>query len=151
MRRKKRAASIQRLAPISFEGVGEIVQRHVEQKPQKPVGHAIDEQLVSRIVDHPAAADEARSEHRIVSLAEHLPVAHHIAAVVGFVGHHDDHRVALAMIDPADNRAAETMLAGILYGADGGNARRQPLHHRPGGIRAAVIHRHDFVLHAVQP
>ena len=84
------------LPPVGFEGVGEIVQRNVEQHAQKQIRHAVQQQLVRRVVDHAAAAHEARAEDRVPAFVQHFPVAHHVAAVVRFVGHHDDHGVARA-------------------------------------------------------
>ena len=79
-------------------------------------------QFVRGIVDHSAAADEARPEDRVPPSSQQLPVANHVAAIVGFIGHHDHHGVSPAVIDAADDRPAETVFAGILHRPQRGNA-----------------------------
>ena len=73
------------------------------------IGQAVDDQLEARIIDDAAAFDEAAAEDAVVTLVQGLPVAHHVAAIVGFVGHHDDDGVALHGVEPADDGAAEAV------------------------------------------
>jgi hypothetical protein len=60
-------------------------------------------------------------------------------------------RVAPAVIDATDDRPAKTVIACILYRPQGGHARDEVAQHGPGGVAAAVVHGHDFVLDIVQP
>ena len=75
--------------------------------------------LDQRVVDHAAAPDEARAEDRIPAFVQHVPVANHVAAIVRFVGHHDHHRIALHVIEPVNDRAAEAVT-----GRHSGSGRR---------------------------
>ena len=45
VRRDERAAALDDLAPVGFEGVGGVVERNAEQAPDEEIGQAVDEQL----------------------------------------------------------------------------------------------------------
>ena len=61
---------------------------------QEQVRQAVEQELKPRIVDHASAANKAGAENGVPTLAQDLPVANHIAAVIGFIGHHDNDGVA---------------------------------------------------------
>ena len=94
MRRDERPATLDNCFPVGLEGVGRVVEPDAKKDPYEEIGHAIQHQLKPWIVNRSAAGHEATSKHAFPSLVQHLPVAHDVAAVVAFVGHHDDHCVA---------------------------------------------------------
>ena len=150
MRGQEWPAAVERFAAVSLEGVGEVVQRNVEQPPKEEVGHAVDDQLVLGVVDHAAAANEPGTENRIPTFAQETPVADHVPAVVGFIGHHDHDGIPAAGVDAESDRSAKAVLSGIPHGTQSGDAPAEILEGLPGGIRAAVVHRDDFVWNVVQ-
>src|SRR5260370_23163296 len=109
MRREERATTVQRALAISLESVSEIVQWYMKQESQKRVGEAIDQQFVRGVVDDAAPADETRAESRVPPLVEQFPIADHITAIIGFVGHHDDYGVAGAVVDSEDHGTPKTV------------------------------------------
>src|SRR6202040_1763960 len=93
VRRKKRAASVDHVAPVGFKGVSHVVELNAKQQSEKKVGGAVDDILHTRVVDDAATPDEAASKDAIVTGPQLLPIAHDVTAIVGFIGHHDGHRV----------------------------------------------------------
>ena len=88
MRREKWPATFDCAAPIRLERVRKIIQRDAEQDAQKEVCQPIEQQLMDRVIDHGPAPHESRPKNCISAFIKHLPIQHHIATVVGLVGHH---------------------------------------------------------------
>ena len=120
---------------------------HTDKKIRQPV----HEQFHSRIINRAAALDKAAAENAVPALIQQFPVAHGVAGVIGFIRHHDDHRVAGGISQAEGNRAAETVLTLVLQ-------RTQ----RTGTlvfnccstchvlVSTAVVHHHDLMRDVVQ-
>src|SRR5262249_2732938 len=91
----ERTASIDDCFPVSFEGVGRVVQFDVKKELQKFVGKAIYAKLYPRIIDHPASFRKSAAKYAIPPLAQFLPVSNDVATIIGFVSHHDHGSVPL--------------------------------------------------------
>ena len=51
----------------------------------------------------------AAAEHAVPPVVQFLPIAHDVAAVIRFIGHHDDHCITAKVIETVHNRATETV------------------------------------------
>lgn len=147
--RENRAYAIDHSFAIGFEGVGRIVKAVVEEDPHKRVCQAVYKEFDRWIVDDPAALHEAAAEDAIIALVQLLPVAHHIAAIIRFVGHHDDERIALGGIQAAGDGPPKAVQIFILHRSQRGNLLANLLENGLGAVLAAVVHHHDFVRDAV--
>ncbi len=88
---------------------------------------------------------KARAENGIPTLAQDLPVADDIGAVVGFIRHHHHHGVYGFVIESVRNGATEAAVAEVLDRPEFRDAGADLLEQAPGGVRAAIVHDHDFV------
>lgn len=89
--------------------------------------------------------EEAAAEDAVVAFIEGLPVANDIAAVVGFVGHHDDHGITSHGVEALGDRTPEAVRTGILDRAEGGDFCDFALEDLPSGVSGTVVHHDDFV------
>ena len=80
-----------------------------------------------RIVNRPAAGNETAAEHTLPPVVEQLPVAHDIATVVAFVGHHHDDGIARHVIQPVPRRPGRNRAGPDSGAAPARHARRQTL------------------------
>src|SRR5258707_557117 len=117
MRGNNGPTSIDHGLPICFEGIGGVVELDPKEDTQEVIREAIDPQLDRRVIDDAAALDEAAAEDAVPAFVELLPVANDVAAVVRFVGHHDDSGVAPHFLQAPIDGASEARLTQILNGA----------------------------------
>ena len=92
----------------------------------------------------------AAAEHGVVSFLQFLPVPDDVAAVVRFVGHHDDDGLAAGRLDPADNGPSESVTALVPDGMQLGDALFEALQHLPRAVPAAIVNDEDLVRDAVE-
>ncbi len=130
---------------VRLEGVGGVIEFDPEKQLEKLVGKPVDKKLDPGIIDSPAALDEAATKNAIISFVEFLPVTHNIPAVVRFIGHHNDYRIAAHVVQSADDSPPEAVRADVLHRLQLWQAALQFLDHLPGMIGAAVVHIDDFV------
>ena len=150
VRREDRAYAIDHSFAVGFEGIGRVVEAVIEEGPHKRICQAVYKEFDRWIVDDPAALHEAAAEDTIIALVQLVPVAHHIAAIIGFVGHHDDKRIALGGIQAAGDGPPEAVQLFILDRSQRGNPLANLLENGPSAVLAAIVHHHDFVRHAVK-
>lgn len=74
-----------------------------------------------------------------------MPVAHDIAAVIGFVGHHDDHSIARHGVEPLRDRTPKAVWTETLDRAEGGDFCGFALEDLPSGVCGTVVHHNDFM------
>ena len=117
MRRKQGLATFNHRAAVRLESIRGVVERNAKQYADERVGQAIQAQLQPGIIDDPTAFHKARAEHGVPALVERDPIAHYVAAIVRFIGHHDDHRITVHLLQSANDGAAETVGGFILYQA----------------------------------
>ena len=94
--------------------------------------------------------EEAAAEDAVVAFIQGLPVADDIAAVVGFVGHHNDHGITSHGVESLGDRTPEAMRTGILDRAEGGDFGGFTLKDFPSGVCGTVIHHDDFVWNSMK-
>src|SRR5215470_11809760 len=104
----------------------------MEHQAEEQIRHAVDQQFVSWIVDDGAAANKAGAKYCIPPFVEKLPVPDDIPAIVRLIGHHDDHRLALAMVNPVDNGPAKAIFGGVLDWPECWDPATKALEDRPG-------------------
>ena len=150
VRREDRAYAIDHSFAVGLEGVRRIVKAVVEEDPHKRICQAVYKEFDRWIVDDPAALHEAAAEDTIIALVQLVPVAHHIAAIIGFIGHHDDERIAIGGIQAAGDSPPEAVQLFILHRSQRGNPLAHLLENGPGAVLATIVHHHDFMRHAVQ-
>ena len=80
-----------------------------------------------------------------------LPVAHYIAAIVRFVGHHDYDCVPTHAPQAALDRATKSVWRPVLDQTGLGNPLAEQCNDVGCAIHATVIYNDDFVFYAVQP
>jgi len=149
MRREDGADAVDAGAAVGFEGVGGVVEV-AGVNGAELVGGAVQRELEGRVVDDSAVFEEAAAEDAIVAFVECMPVAHDIAAVVGFVRHHDDHGIARHGVEPLRDRTPEAVRTGILDRAEGGDFRGFALEDLPCGVCGTVVHHDNFVWNSMQ-
>jgi len=121
MRREDGADAVDAGAAVGFEGVGGVVEAVAKENADEGICGAVQRELEGRIVDDAAVLEEAAAEDAVVAFVECMPVAHDIATVVGFVGHHDDQGIARDRVEPLRDRTPEAVRTGILDRAEGGD------------------------------
>jgi len=150
MRGDERPASVYDFAPVGFEGVGGVVEADAKEHFQEQVGHPVDKQLDFGVVHHAAALHKTAAKHTIPTLVQLLPVAHHVAAIVRFIRHHDYHGIALEVVKPADYGPPKTVQTFIPERFQLRQPCLQVAQQLPGSIGAAVVHHHDFMRNVAQ-
>lgn len=150
MRGEDGADAVDDFAAVSFEGVRGVVEAMAEEEANEEVRGAVEGELEGWVVDHAAVLEEAAAEDAVVPFIELFPITDDIAAVIGFIGHHDDHSIACHGIQPADDGAAETVGTGVFNGAEGGDFCGFGLEDLPSGIGGAVVHHDDFMWDAAE-
>ena len=105
-----------------------------EDGTDEEVRGAVQRELEGRIVDDAAVLEEAAAEDAVVAFVECMPVAHDIAAVIGFVGHHDDHSITSHGVEALRDRTPEAVRTGILDGAKSRDFRGFALEDLPSGV-----------------
>jgi len=131
--------------PVGFEGVRCVVKAVVKEDANKGVREAVQEELHAGIVNRSPALDETAPEHTVESLVELFPIPDDVPAVVGFVGHHDDDRIACHGIQTADERPSQAVRTRVPDRFEMGEFFLFLLQDRPGAVGRAVIHDNDFM------
>src|SRR5262245_46276667 len=80
--RQKRAATLDDIRAVCFEGIGDIVVVKVEEQPNKLMRQPIDHQLELRVVLHTTPGKKPRPEGTIGSVAKNIKVADQIVGTV---------------------------------------------------------------------
>ena len=150
MRGEERCAAVDDAAAVGFEGVGRVVEADVKDDSDEEVGHPVEDVFDEGVVDGAAASDEAGAEDAIDAAVEFFEVTDDVAAIVGFVGHHDDDGVAGVVAEAALDGAAEAVEGGVLYGFEDGEFCREFGEDFPGVVGTAVIDDDDFVGNVVE-
>ncbi len=88
--------------------------------------------------------EEAAAEDAVGAFIEGLPVADDIAAVVGFVGHHDDRGITGHGVEALGDRSPEAVRSGILDRAEDGDFGSFALEDLPSGVGRTVVDHNDF-------
>ena len=114
MRGEDGADAVDDRAAVGFEGVGGVVETVAKEEADEEVCGAVQSELEGRVVDHAAVLEEATAEDAVVAFIEGLPVANDIAAVVGFIGHHDDHGITGHGVEAVGDCTPEAVRTGIL-------------------------------------
>jgi hypothetical protein len=117
---------------------------------EKQVRQTIQPQFEEWVINHATALDEAAAKDTVKAFVQFLPVTDDVAAVVGFVCHHNDYGVALHVIESADDSSAKSVTAFILNGVQIRNALLHFEQLFPGPILAAIIDDYDFVRDIVE-
>ncbi len=141
MLREERLDRLDHLAAVALEGVGRVVVAVAEEDADEPVGEAVDRELQPRVVVDPGAGHEARAEGAVPALLEQPVVADDVLRVVGGVGHHDHHRVALEQVEAGADRHPEALF--VMGAADlhPRVAGADLLDHGGGAVLAGVVDR----------
>lgn len=150
MRREDGADAVDDRAAVGFEGVGGVVQAVAKEEADEGIRGAVQSELEGRIVDDSAVLEEAAAEDAVVAFVECMPVAHDIAAVVGFVGHHDDYGIARHGVEPLRDRTPKAVRTGILDRAEGGDFRGFAFEDLPSGVCGTVVDHDNFVRNSMQ-
>ena len=150
VRRENGAYAIDHGFAVGLEGVSRVVEAMIEEDSHERIGQAVYKEFDRWIVDNSAALHEAAAEDTIIALVELLPVTHHITTIIGFIGHHDDKRIALGGIQAAGDGPPEAVQLFILHRSQHGNPLAHLLENGPSAVLAAIVHHHDFMRHAMQ-
>src|SRR5215470_9537375 len=89
MWRNQRTAAINYSFAVRLESVCGVVQSDAEKYLQEKIGHSIQNQFHPRIIDHASAFHKTAAKNTFVAFIEFLPVTDDIAAIVGFIRHHN--------------------------------------------------------------
>lgn len=150
MRGEDRADAIDDFPAIGLEGVRCIIQAVAEEEPDEKICRSVQGELKGWVVDHTAVLDETAPKDALVAFVEFFPVADNIAAVVGFVGHHDDNGVANHGIKATRDGATEAVRSGVFDGTQGRDFCGFALQNLPSGVSGPVIHHNDFMGNAAK-
>src|SRR5215813_7165023 len=114
MRRQKGPAAVDNRPSICLKSIGSVIDAAMKQNSQEPVRHAVENQFVKWVIDQPTATNKARTEDSVPTFIEQPPIRNDIAAVVAFVGHHNDSRVTGHLIKSERDCSSKPILAGVL-------------------------------------
>ena len=145
MRGEDGADAVDDRAAVGFEGVRGVVEAVAKEDADEEVCGAVERELEGRIVDHSAVLQEATAEDAVVAFIEGLPVANDIAAIIGFVGHHNNHGITGHGVETLGDRTPEAVRTGILDRAEGGDFGGFALEDLPSGVGGTVVHHDDFM------
>src|SRR5450755_248664 len=132
MRRDERATAFDHFLAIGLKGVGGVVEFDAEKDFEKKICETIQKQFDLWIIDHASAFDEPAAKDAIVALVQSIPVTHDIAAIVGFIGHHNNNRVATHLIETPADRPSKSVRPRISRRGQSSNPRSQILENFPG-------------------
>src|SRR5690242_2796490 len=104
MRRQEWPATIERIAAIRFECIGEVIKRYVECNSQEHVGESVQHQFVEWVIDNTAAPNESRAENGVPAGIQQMPISNDVPAIVRLIRHHDNHRIAAHVIKTMRDR-----------------------------------------------
>lgn len=110
----------------------------------------VKQEFVAGIVGYATSAHKARTENCIPTLAQHLPVADDISAIVGFISYHYHYGVPGYVIESICNGAPKAVVAEISDWPTFWDAGMDLLEQTPSGVRAAIVHDHDSVANLLQ-
>src|ERR1051326_6822636 len=150
MRRVEWPAAFDHLTAISLERVGGVIERDAKQQLDKTICAMVHKQFEPRVVNGAATLDKAAAEYAVPPLVKSFPVTHDIAAIVGFISHHDDYGVPFTVVNSPGNSAAKAGQAGVLCRRKLGDGFLQFAKDVPGRVRTAIIHNHDLVRHVME-
>ena len=150
MRGEERLATFNDGAAVGLECVGGVVKRIAEEHADEEIGDAIEAQFEPRVIDDAAALHEARAENCVPAFVQHIPIADDVAAIVGFIGHHDHGGVAFHLVQTCDDGAAEAVWWAVPDQACFRDTLAERRHNGCGAIGAAVVNDDDFVRDIVE-
>ena len=125
MRRNEWPAAIDCDFPIGFERIGRVVELDVKEKAQKSVGRSVYQQLQLRIIDDRAATHKSASENAIESFVQFFPITNHVAAVIRFIRHHNNHGVAFHFVEPPNHCSSIAWFRFVLQRSHLGDLARE--------------------------
>src|SRR5712671_2015973 len=102
------------------------------------------------MADGDAAFNETASEDAIPTLIQMHPVPNGIAGIIGCVGHHDYHGIALSRIESLNDSGPITANAVVPNDAKRRVLAGEFLHDGPRAIQASVVHHDNFMWNPVQ-
>ena len=145
---EQRLDGLDHLAAVGLEGVRRVVEAMAEQDADEPVREPVQHQLGQRVVDHRRLGQEARAEDAVVALLEQAVVAHQVVRVVGAVGHHQRHRVALEAVEARADREPEPARVVRAQAPDLRVLGGDRVDDRDRAVHARVVDHEDLVLDA---
>ncbi len=98
----------------------------------------------------PPAFHETTAKHTVKSLIQQSPVTHDISTVIGLISHHDDDRIATAVVDAMHDGSTKSMMFIVLYRVQCRHTVLQICQDLPGLIGTPVVDNHDFVGNIVE-
>ena len=146
----QRLAAVDGGLAVGLECVGRIIEAMPEQQPDEAVEDPVQNQLVRRVIDDATTFEKAATEHRVRTLVEKMPIANHVPAIVGFVGHHNYRSISLHRGEAVKDGAADSMPLRILNRVELRDAFFEFGEDLPRAVGTAIINHHDFVRHLIE-
>src|SRR4029077_2591734 len=81
---------------------------------QELVRNSVQKEFQQWVIYNSSARHETGPKNAVISFIERVPVPNHVANIVRFVSHHDDHGIALCLVQTPDDRSAKSMQLGVL-------------------------------------
>ena len=80
-----------------------------EEELQELVGDSVQKEFEPWVIYNSSARHETGPENAVISFVEYVPVPNHVANIVRFVSHHDNHGIALCVVQAPDDRSPKPM------------------------------------------
>jgi hypothetical protein len=80
-----------------------------EDELQELVRNSVQKEFEPWVIYNSSAPHKTAAKNAVISFIEHVPVPNHVANIVRFVSHHDNHGIALCLVQAPDDRSAKHM------------------------------------------
>src|SRR5262245_52881251 len=114
MPRQKRAAPVDSRFPIGFECIGNVVVLKSEEELQGLVRNSVQKEFERWVIYNSPAPGETAPKNAVISFVERVPVPNHVANIVRFVSHHNNHGIALCPVQAPDGRSPKPAQPSVL-------------------------------------
>src|SRR5207249_8370612 len=121
-----------------------------EEELQQLVRDSVQNELEPWVIYNSSTPHETAPKNAVISFVEYVPVPNHVANIVRFVSHHDNHGIAMCPVQAPDDRSPKPMRLDVLRRHKIWEAKIQFFQNFPGAVVTPIIHDYDLVRHIIK-
>ena len=121
-----------------------------EEELQELVRNPVQKEFEPWVIYSSSALHETAAENAVISFVEHIPVPNHVANIIRFVSHHDNHGIALRLVQAPNDRSPKPVQPGVLRRRKIWEAKLQLFQNIPGAVATPISCDYDLVRHVMK-